>query len=383
METRTLATTLMVMSLLFAGACKKQQPQEQPQEQAMADAGAPAAGMAPAKPTINTAMLTLFHPLPAKSEAADNPSSPEKVALGKMLYFDARISRSEDLSCNSCHHLDRAGTDGLARSLGQGHKPLGRNTPPLIDGAVQEKFFWDARASSVEQAVGMVLSDPEVMAMDEKRIDAVLGSMPEYVTDFKKAFPGDAKPITLANTSKALGAYLRTLLYPSRWDKYLEGDKTALTDAELTGLATFLDTGCPTCHQGAALGGTLVQKLGVLKPWPDIKDEGVFGVTKQETDKYFFKVAMLRNIDDTAPYMHDGSQPSLEETVTMMADYQLGKKLTPEQAKSIVTFFGALAGEPPAQMDKPPVLPKSTPSMPKPEMAPRANETTSHGKLPG
>ncbi len=374
MDIRTLLATAVVATLAAVSSSCQEKPTPQ---KVVQEAAAPTAKA----PVVNTAMLALFKALPAKNESPENPGTPDKVNLGKMLFFDARISRGQSLSCNSCHHLDHAGTDGLALSKGQGGKVLGRNTPPLVDGSVQTKQFWDARADTVEQAVGMVLKDPAVMDTDDKRLDAVLTSMPEYVADFKKAFPGEAKPVTLDNTAKALGAFLRTLLYRSSWDKYLEGDQSALTDTQTAGLATFLDTGCETCHQGPGVGGSMVQKLGLIKPWPNLKDEGLYGVTKQDADKGKFKVAMLRNITDTGPYLHDGSQKSLEQTVMMMAEYQLGKNISAKQARSIVAFLGSMTAEPPADVTKAPTLPKSTAKTPKP--APRAETAATATKLPG
>jgi cytochrome c peroxidase len=200
-----------------------------------------------------------------------------------------------------------------------------------------------------------------------KQVVAVLKSMPEYVAAFRKAFPDDKDPVTFENTARAIGAFERRLVTPSRWDKFLQGDTTALVNSEKEGLNKFLETGCQTCHNGAYLGGAMYQKLGVLKPWPASTDLGRFAVTKQEPDKLVFKVPSLRNIEKTAPYYHDGSVQTLEAAILRMAEYQLGKQITPSEAASILTWMKSLTGELPREYVQPPVLPKSTNKTPKPE----------------
>lgn len=331
---------------------------------------AAASATASAKPEtkeIDPKMLAVFQALPAKLDDKDNPTTPEKVALGRQLYFDARLSKNHDVSCNSCHDLATYGVDG--KKVSDGHKKQNgtRNAPTVYNAAVQLSQFWDGRAKDVDEQATKPILNPKEMAMpDEKAVVAVLSSMPEYVAAFEKAFPGEKAPVKLANVGKAIGAFERTLLTPSRFDKYLEGDKTALTEPELAGLKLFLDTGCQSCHMGVGVGGTAMQKLGLVKPWPDDKDTGRMEVTKQETDKMMFKVPILRNVAKTAPYFHDGSQATLEATIKAMGEYELGRALTDDQAKSISTFLGALTGTLPADT-KAPALPKSSPKTPKPD----------------
>jgi cytochrome c peroxidase len=199
---------------------------------------------------------------------------------------------------------------------------------------------------------------------DEAAVLAVLRSMPEYVAAFKKTFPADKEPLTYANVGKAIGAFERTLVTPSRWDKYLAGDDSALTAAERAGLAKFLDVGCSTCHTGPAVGGRDFKKLGQAKPWPtELKDVGREAITKDPADKYVFKVPSLRNVDKTAPYFHDGSVKTLDEAVKLMATHQLGKDLSAADVASIVTFLKSLTGELPKVES--PELPKSTAKTPK------------------
>ena len=202
---------------------------------------------------------------------------------------------------------------------------------------------------------------------DQKRVLAVLNSMPEYVEAFKKAFPGEKDPVTYGNLAKAIGAFERKLVTVSRWDKYLGGDQAALSEEEKAGLKKFLDVGCQSCHNGAYLGGSMFQKLGLAKPWDNAKDPGRFAVTKEEADRMVFKVPTLRNIEKTAPYYHDGSIATLEEAVRLMADHQLGQALRKDEVDSIVTFLRALTGELPTEYIKEPRLPKSTDKTPKPD----------------
>jgi len=211
--------------------------------------------------------------------------------------------------------------------------------------------------------------NPVEMAMpSEKQVAAVLKSMPEYADAFKKAFPEDKDPVKYANMAKAIGVFERQLVTPSRWDKFLKGDAQALTNEEKAGFNLFMETGCQACHSGAYLGGSMYQKLGLIKPYPDSADPGREKVTKNESDRMLFKVPGLRNIAETKPYFHNGKVATLEEAVSRMAEYQLGKTLTPGQIQSIVVWMKSLTGEVPAEYIKPPVLPKSTSKTPKPDM---------------
>jgi cytochrome c peroxidase len=162
-----------------------------------------------------------------------------------------------------------------------------------------------------------------------------------YPKEFAAAFPSDKEPISYANVGNAIGAFERTLITPSRFDQFLKGDDNALTPEEKKGAQAFVQTGCIACHNGATLGGMMFQKLGLVKPYPT-KDMGRFEVTKNEADKMMFKVPSLRNVAKTGPYFHDGSVKTLEEAVSQMAEYQLGKQLTPDQVKEIVTFLNSL-----------------------------------------
>jgi len=319
---------------------------------------------------VDSARLGIFKALPPVMDSAANPISDAKVALGRMLYFDARLSRGQDVSCNSCHVLSHYGVDNQPVSDGYKGQKGTRNSPTVYNAAGHFVQFWDGRAANVEeQAKGPILNPVEMAMPDEKRVLAMIGSMPEYVEAFQKAFPGEKHPATFDNLAKAIGAFERNLVTVSRWDKFLGGDQAALSDAEKAGLNEFLDVGCQTCHNGIYVGGSMFQKLGLAKPWDNVKDPGRFSVTKQETDRMVFKVPTLRNIEKTAPYYHDGSVSTLDEAVRQMADHQLARTLSKEETDSIVGFLKALTGELPAEYIKEPALPKSTGKTPKPDKA--------------
>ncbi len=319
--------------------------------------------------TVDQIKLELFQPLPAEVPSSANPITEEKIALGRMLYYETRLSKSQTISCNSCHMLDRFGVDGQPTS--DGHKGLkgNRNSPTVYNAAGHFVQFWDGRAADVEaQAKGPVMNPVEMAMPSEKVVTVVLKSMPEYVDAFKKAFPGEKDPIKYENMAKAIGAFERKLITPSRWDKFLRGDSQALTNEEKTGFNTFIDTGCQACHSGAYVGGSMYQKLGLVKAWPDTSDPGREKVTKSASDRMLFKVPGLRNIAETKPYFHNGQVGTLEQAVSSMAEYQLGKTLTDVQVNSIIAWLKCLTGEIPAEYIKPPVLPKSTGKTPKPDL---------------
>lgn len=320
------------------------------------------------KPAVDPAKLEVFKALPAVMDSVGNPITEDKVNLGRMLYYDARLSRGQDVSCNSCHALDKYGVDDEALSTGFKGQKGARNSPSVYNAAGHFVQFWDGRAATVEeQAKGPILNPREMAMPGEKRVIAVLRSMPEYVEAFQKTFPGAKDPLTFDNVAQAIGAFERKLVTTSRWDKFLGGDQAALTDQEKAGLNTFLDTGCQACHSGAFLGGSVFQKMGAVKPYPDTRDLGRFDVTKEDADKQVFKVPSLRNVEKTAPYYHDGSVKTLDDAVAKMGDYQLGRSLSPAEVTSIISFLKTLTGDLPTEYIKAPTLPKSTATTPKPE----------------
>lgn len=311
--------------------------------------------------------LQVFHPLPSFIADSRNPMTEGKIELGRMLYYDPRLSANQKISCNSCHDLDRYGADKGSVSIGFKGQAGARNSPTVYNAAGQLAQFWDGRAPDVEtQAKGPVMNPVEMAMTSQDRVIATLSSMPEYVELFKRAFPGDPNPVTFDNVGSAIGVFERGLVTPGRWDKYLEGDTNALTSAEKVGFDKFYASGCATCHSGTYLGGSQYQRLGLVKAWPETHDPGRFAVTGKEADRNVFKVPTLRNVAETAPYYHDGSVPTLDKAIQMMGEYQLGKNLSPEDVTSIKTFLKSLTGKIPAAYIKKPVLPKSTPATPKP-----------------
>lgn len=316
---------------------------------------------------IPESRLRMFKPLPPAADSQKNPITPEKIELGRMLYYETRLSKSHKFSCNSCHKLDQYGVDNEPTSEGHKGQRGDRNSPTVYNAALHFAQFWDGRAADVEeQAKGPILNPVEMAMPHEKVVIATLKSMPEYVAMFRKAFPQDRDPVTYENMAKAIGAFERRLMTPSRWDRFLQGDKAALNDAEKAGFLKFVDTGCATCHMGVCIGGTMYQKLGLVEPYPGLKDEGRAKVTRREEDRYFFKVPGLRNVEKTWPYFHDGSVKTLNEAVRLMARYELGKDLSPADVTGIVTWLKTLTGEIPADFIRPPKLPPSTAKTPKP-----------------
>ncbi|WP_041468459.1 cytochrome-c peroxidase [Chloroherpeton thalassium] len=316
---------------------------------------------------LDSTMLKPFKPLPEMVEADSNPITEEKIKLGRMLYFETRLSKSHKFSCNSCHSLTNYGVDNQPVSTGHKEQTGDRNSPTVYNAAGHIAQFWDGRASDVEaQAKGPILNPVEMAMPDEATVVKTLKSIPGYEEIFKKAFPDEKEPITFDNIAAAIGAFERKLVTPSRWDKFLNGDETALTDMEKKGAVKFINTGCVTCHAGAYLGGQMFQKIGLVKPWHAQNDSGRYALTKKQGDAFVFKVASLRNVEKTAPYFHDGSVDSLSQAVDMMGEYQLNKKLNAEDTEEIVAFLKTLTGELPKEYIAEPELPKDGPNTPKP-----------------
>ncbi len=319
----------------------------------------------------------LFKPIPDKPPAiADNPLTPEKVALGKMLYFEPRLSSSQLISCNTCHNLGMGGDDNLETSLGHGWAKGPRNAPTVLNSVFNIAQFWDGRAKDLkEQAKGPV-QNPVEMNHTLEAVVATLKSMPEYVEAFRKAFPKDKDPVTFDNMAKAIEAFEATLLTPdSPFDRYLKGDAKALTEEQKKGLALFMDKGCAGCHNGVNIGGNDYQKFGVAEaPSAEVlppEDTGRQKVTGKEEDKYVFRVAPLRNIAITAPYFNSGKVWDLKKAVMIMADTQLGKgTLTEAEAEAITVFLKSLTGKQPEVTY--PILPPRTAKTPMPNIAPVA-----------
>ncbi len=293
---------------------------------------------------VDRARLSLFGSLPAHMTHPDTGMpSDDLVELGETLYHDKRLSADDTVSCNSCHDLETGGVDGERFSEGVDGQLGGRNSPTVFHAAGHFAQFWDGRAADVEeQAKGPILNPVEMAMPSAEAVVAKLKGIPEYVEGFAAAFPGESDPLTYDNLGRAIGAFERGLLKPGRWDDFLAGDDDALTDAELAGLNTFLDSGCTACHVGPYFGGGMFQKLGLVKAWTDLADEGRKEATGKESDLHYFKVPSLRLITQTAPYLHDGSIADLSEIVRRMALHQTGAELDPSQVQSLVAFLATL-----------------------------------------
>ncbi|MCX7908546.1 MAG: cytochrome-c peroxidase [Ignavibacteria bacterium] len=294
-----------------------------------------------------TKASSIFGVLPNKMPGSEN-DTPELIELGKKLYFETKLSVNNTMSCNTCHDINqKAGVDNKPVSPGALPNTVGtRNTPTVFNAGFQFAQFWDGRSPNLkEQAKGPILNPVEMAMPHEKEVVKVISSIPEYQEMFKKAYPNEKNPITFDNIANAIAAFERTLISKSRYDEWVTGNKAALTDEEKVGLKNFIEVGCITCHTGPLFGGNIFQKMGLVKPYHNTKDLGRFDVTKQESDKFMFKVAMLRNVELTFPYFHDGSVNKLEDAVKIMADINLGKQLTDEQLKTIVAFLKSLTDQ--------------------------------------
>jgi len=306
--------------------------------------------------TLRTNASLVFQPLPDRMPGAEN-DTPTKIALGKKLYFEPRLSKNESQSCNTCHQVDdgKAGVDNEPTSEGAFGERGDRNSPTVWNAGFHIAQFWDGRAPDLaEQAKGPVLNPVEMAMPDEAEVVKRLSADNQYPQLFKQAFPQDPKPVSYENMAWAIAAFERTLISRDRFDDFLKGRDDALTQAEKEGLVLFLDIGCTTCHNGPFIGANAYHKSGLVNPYEFQKDKGRFDVTKEEDDEYKFKVPSLRNVALTHPYFHDGQVAQLSDVVKRMGWMQLAKELTDAEVKSIVAFLNSLSGkglvavEPPA-----------------------------------
>ena len=328
-----------------------------------------ASGSAAFANDLRNEALELFAPLPSTIPALNaNPVTPEKIDLGKALFFDPRMSASGVFSCNSCHNLATGGDDNMPTSIGHGWQKGPRNSPTVLNSVFNEAQFWDGRAPDLaEQANGPVQAGVE-MANTHSNVVATLNSMPQYVEWFTASFPEEAEPVSFDNFAKAIEAYEATLITPAPFDAWLNGDDAALSEMETAGLSLFIDKGCASCHSGVNLGGNGYYPFGLIeKPGADILpegDKGRFAVTATADDEYVFRASPLRNIDQTAPYFHSGIVWDLKVAVQVMGESQLGEDLTEDEADKIVAFLGSLTGEMPEVVY--PILPAETAATPRP-----------------
>ena len=283
-----------------------------------------------------------FGVLPEKMPGAEK-DTPDLINLGEKLYFEKRLSQNSTMSCNTCHRVDDklGGVDNEPTSPGAFGKRGGRNSPTVLNAGFQFAQFWDGRAADlVDQAKGPILNPIEMAMGSDAEVLERLRSYPEYKPMFEKAFPTGDDRITYDNVARAIAAFERTLITRDRFDDFQNG-YDSLKAEELRGLELFMNTGCTTCHSGPLLGGNAYHKVGLVNKYETV-DNGRHDVTKDENDKQKFKVPMLRNIELTYPYFHDGKQKTLEEAVKAMAWLQLGQELNKEQIADITAFLKTL-----------------------------------------
>jgi cytochrome c peroxidase len=292
----------------------------------------------------------------------DNPQNrmtPKKIALGKELYNEKLLSKDKTIACATCHLLDQGGDDNLPTAIGY-HKranPFHLNSPTVLNSALAKSQFWNGSAKDVEEQAGGPIQAPFEMNMKPIEVVERLNALPQYVTKFKEVF-GSA--ISFENVRKAIGAYERTLLTHGSYDRFLEGDNSAISAKAKRGMTLFLTRGCKGCHTGMSVGGQSIQKfplrnyladyMGMMfepnlkikeSPFPFINEGGFLG----QDNRLKFRVPILRNITKTAPYFHNGAVKELKEVVRIMSKYQLGDEFTPKQIDEVVAFLETLEGE--------------------------------------
>ena len=332
---------------------------------------ATAATVTAAEDPLLTQAQEVFKPVPSVVPAVkDNAVTRDKVTLGKALFFEPRLSAAHLLSCNTCHNLSMGGDDNLETSIGHGWAKGPRNAPTVLNAVFNIAQFWDGRAADLKaQAKGPIQAGVE-MNSKPADVETTLKSIPEYVTMFKSAFPGETQPVSFDNVAKAIEAFEATLITPgARIDQFLEGNTAVLTSVEKDGLKLFMDKGCVGCHAGVNFGGEAYFPFGVVeKPGADVlpaNDRGRFEVTKSADENYVFRAAPLRNIAITAPFFHSGKVWNLKQAVAIMGTSQLGEKLSDKEIDAITAFLGTLTGEQPRV--ELPILPASTDKTPLPK----------------
>lgn len=347
--------TIVFLAVVFPEAAESKKKRA-PTPKQVAKVSAPAPSLAPLIVRSADAALSkeedarlrrqaraVFGQLPKEMPGAEN-DTPEQIELGRRLYFENALSLNGTQSCNTCHRVDgiHGGADGRPTSLGVHGKPGSRNSPGVLNAGFQVAQFWDGRAPDLaEQAKGPVLNPVEMAIPDENTAMLHL-SRAGYEPLFAKAFPGVADPFTFDRMAQAIGAFERTLVTESRLDRYVGGDSGALSPLEKRGLSLFVNTGCLRCHSGPMLGGMLYQKLGVAHPFATT-DKGREAVTRDPSDRYAFKVPVLRNIAITGPYFHSGEVATLAEAIDLMGWHQLDRRYTNQEIDLIARFFTALS----------------------------------------
>ena len=312
---------------------------------------------------LRTQAQAIFKPLPKDMASPDNPLTPARIKLGRMLYFEARASVDGTVSCARCHQPALFGADALPKAIGAEHRPNPRNAPTVLNAAIQFVQHWRGDRKSVEdQATQALVAPPSFGNPTYESAMTKLKVIPGYAALFAQAFPGQADPVTADNWGEAIGTYMRTLVTPSPFDAFLAGDDRALSPAAQAGLRSFIQIGCVACHNGVGVGGGMYQKFGLVEDYWKATgstniDKGRFEVTQDPADMYVFKVPTLRNVAMTPPYFHDGSVSTLPAAVRVMARVQLGRTLTDGEIADLVAFLESLTGRLPLDFVTAPLLP--------------------------
>jgi cytochrome c peroxidase len=274
---------------------------------------------------------------------------PARVALGRQLFSDPRLSANGGVSCSSCHDLAKAGADGRDHSVGFDGKRTAVNAPTVFNASFNFRQYWDGRADSLEAQIDTVVTNPVEMGSKWDDVVAKVSQDARYQAAFAGAYRGG---VTKSAILDAIANYERTLTTPdSRFDRYLRGDRDAISAEEKDGYTKFKRYGCVACHQGVNIGGNMFQKFGVMGDYfadrgaTSDADLGRFRVTGAESDRHVFKVPSLRNVALTAPYLHDGSAKTLEDAVRVMFKYQLGRNASAGDTAAIVLFLRTLTGD--------------------------------------
>ncbi len=306
----------------------------------------------------------IFRPLPATPPIiADNPANAAKAELGKLLFFEPRLSRSGTIACSSCHNLEAGGADNVPVSIGHGGQQGRRNAPTVLNSVFNIAQFWDGRARDLKSQAKHPVQTPFEMNNTPDRVEQTLKSIPEYVERFTEAFPDDKQPVSFDNVVRSIEIFEAKLITPNGpFDRFLLGDDNAMTEQQTRGLERFMFHGCSTCHRGVNVGGNAYFPFGMRNPPDDAvrppEDHGRGLLTGRMRDQFFFRVAPLRNVALTAPYFHSGRVWKLGEAVRIMAKAQLDATIPDQDVEDIVAFLHALTGEQP-KISRP-ALPPST-----------------------
>ena len=275
-----------------------------------------------------------------------------KMVLGRALYFDTRLSGDNTISCATCHELGHGGAEPRAVSTGIGGAQGPINSPTVLNARYNLAQFWDGRAVDLQAQASGPVANPGEMGSTWEQVLEELKAVPGYAEQFGALYDDG---ITEANVTDAIAEYEGTLITPSPFDAYLRGDESAISETQRRGHETFKEVGCTACHTGINIGGSMYQKMGLVRDWFGSLDReiteadaGRFNHTGEESDRHFFKVPTLRNVANSAPYFHDGSEEDLAGAVRTMGTYQLGVELSDAQVGDIVAFLESLTGELPA-----------------------------------